>query len=50
MGSRDYRHRETKKAKKDSKKATPSLTSVLTPEQPVEVIKSKGKKEQPLEE
>lgn len=49
MGSRDYRHRETKKRKKDSKKV-PSLTSVLPPEQPVEVIKTKGKKEQPPEE
>lgn len=46
MGRRDYRHREPKKAKKDSKKASP-LTSVLPTEQPVEVIKVKGKKEQP---
>jgi hypothetical protein len=46
MGSRDYRHRESKKAKKDAKKFTPTT---LTPPVTVEVIK-KGKKSPPSEE
>ncbi len=43
MGSRDYRRRESKKPKKDAKKAT--ITSILppTPRAEVEVIR-KGKK------
>jgi hypothetical protein len=41
MGSRDYRHREAKKAKKDSKKLSPATIIDTTP--PVEVIR-KGKK------
>ena len=47
MGRRDYRHRETKKPKKEVKKisATPILPSPVT----VEVIK-KGKKEGEAEE
>ena len=40
MGSRDYRHRETKKSKKDSKKL-PQVTLTTTPAE-VQVIK-KGK-------
>ena len=40
MGKRDYRHRETKKPKKDAKKNTP-ITYQAEPN--VEVIK-KGKK------
>lgn len=48
MGSRDFRHRETKKVKKDPKKVS-SITSVLPVEQPVEVVKTKGKKEPPPE-
>lgn len=43
MGSRDFRRKETKKTKKDAKKAL--KVSVLPPEQPVEVIRAKGKKE-----
>ncbi|MFC1988781.1 hypothetical protein ACFLVJ_02995 [Chloroflexota bacterium] len=42
MGGRDYRHRETKKTKKDTKKI--SATTILSPPTTVEVIK-KGKKE-----
>jgi hypothetical protein len=42
MGSRDYRHRETKKPKKDAKKV--SAATVLPTPVTVEVIK-KGKKE-----
>ncbi|MBI4288068.1 MAG: hypothetical protein HY671_06550 [Chloroflexi bacterium] len=49
MGGRDFRKREAKKPKKDAKK-TASLTSVLPTEQPVEVIKAKGKKAPPPEE
>ena len=43
MGSRDYRHREPKKPKKDLKKVA-SATVIPTPMM-VEVVK-KGKKEQ----
>lgn len=46
MGKRDYRHREPKKTKKDTKKT--SLSDILPPPTTVEVIK-KGKKE-PKEE
>jgi len=42
MGKKDFRHRETKKPKKDTKKTL--LTTVLPPPLEVEVIK-KGKKE-----
>ena len=42
MGSRDYRHRERKKQKKEAKKLTPII--VLSPQAEVEVIK-RGKKE-----
>ena len=44
MGSRDYRHRETKKAKKDDKKM-PQVTVLKTPAN-VEVIKKKKKHEE----
>ncbi len=47
MGKRDYRHREPKKTKKDTKK-TMSATILPSP-MAVEVIK-KGKKEQEEEE
>mgnify|MGYP001106720254 CR=1 FL=1 len=47
MGSRDYRRREPKKAKKDAKKI--SVATILTPPTTVEVIK-KGKKERKTEE
>ncbi len=42
MGRRDYRHRETKKTKKDTKRL--STDTFLTPPATVEVIK-KGKRE-----
>ncbi len=42
MGKRDYRHRESKKSKKDTKKT--ALSDILPPPMIVEVIK-KGKKE-----
>ena len=47
MGGRDYRHRESKKSKKESKKV-PSAT-VIAPPVTVEVVK-KGKKERGEEE
>jgi len=47
MGRRDYRRREPKKSKKDTKKVLPA--SILTPSETVEVIK-KGKKERKDEE
>ncbi len=43
MGSRDFRKRETKKHKKDAKKA-PAAT-IFEPVAEVEVVKKKGKKE-----
>lgn len=47
MGSRDYRHREQKKVKKDTRKVPP-VTIVTTPVD-VEVIK-RGKKKREEEE
>ncbi len=47
MGKRDFRGRETKKPKKDSKK--PISATILPPPVEVEVIK-KGKKARPQEE
>jgi len=47
MGRRDFRHREPKKTKKDTKKA--SLDAILSPPVAVEVIK-KGKKKPEAEE
>jgi hypothetical protein len=44
MGSRDYRHRETRKTKKDSKKLSPATIIDTTP--PVEVIKKHKKREE----
>lgn len=45
MGRRDYRHRETKKPKKDAKKI-PTVNTVVTPAN-VEVIrKVRSKKEE----
>ena len=46
MGSRDYRRREPKRAKKDAKKV--SAAPILSPPATVEVIK-KGKKEREAE-
>jgi hypothetical protein len=49
MGSRDYRHREAKKPKKDAKKAI--FPSILSPEPVVEVeVIKKGKKKRGEEE
>ena len=47
MGRRDYRHRETKKSKKDTKQIT--VATILPPPTTVEVVK-KGKKEAEAEE
>ncbi|MGD9393341.1 MAG: hypothetical protein PVJ81_00030 [Dehalococcoidia bacterium] len=47
MGRRDYRHRETKKPKRDDKKI--AHPTILTPPVTVEVIK-KGKKGKEEEE
>ena len=47
MGRRDYRHREPKKPKKDTKRA--SVDSILPPATIVEVMK-KGKTEKGEEE
>jgi len=44
MGSRDKGKRETKKPKRDKKKAT--TTSIFEPVTEVEVVKKKGKKEE----
>ena len=46
MGSRDYRRRESKKIRKETKKPT---FSILTPQTEVEIIKKgkKGKQESP---
>jgi hypothetical protein len=47
MGRRDFRHRETKKPKKDAKRI--SANTILPPTTAVEVIK-KGKREPKEEE
>jgi len=48
MGRRDRGGREAKKPKKDAKK--PAVSDILSQPVTVQVIKTKGKKEQPLEE
>ncbi len=48
MGKRDYRGREAKKPKKDAKK--PNVSEIISQPVTVEVIKKKGKKEQPPQE
>ena len=48
MGSRDYRHREPKKTKKDTRKIAP-ISIVPSPAQ-VEVIKKGKKKREEAEE
>jgi len=48
MGSRDYRHRETRKPKKDARKLPP--VSILKTPTNVEVIKKGKKKEEEAEE
>jgi hypothetical protein len=48
MGKRDYRHREPKKAKKESKKTLAESAQVIPLSTSVEVIK-KGKKEESRE-
>ncbi len=47
MGRRDYRHRETKKPKRDARKV--SAATILPPPTIVEVVKKK-KKEEKVEE
>ena len=46
MGKRDYRHREAKKPKKDTKKI--SASTILSPPMTVEIVK-KGKKKRKAE-
>lgn len=48
MGRKDYGSKESKKPKKDAKK--PVISEILSQPVTVQVIKTKGKKEQPLEE
>jgi hypothetical protein len=48
MGRKDYGGREAKKKKKDAKKQV--VSEILSQPVTVEVIKTKGKKEQPPEE
>jgi hypothetical protein len=48
MGKRDYRHRESKKTKKDTKKIAP--VNILQPLVQVEVIKKGKKKREGAEE
>jgi hypothetical protein len=48
MGSRDYRHRETKKTKKDTRKISP--ISIMPSPVQVEVIKKGKKKREEAEE
>jgi hypothetical protein len=47
MGRRDYGSRETRKPKKNAKKQV--VSEILSQPVTVQVIKTKGKKEQPLE-
>ena len=48
MGKRDYRHREPKKTKKDTRKISP--ISIMPPPAQVEVIKKGKKKREEVEE
>lgn len=48
MGRKDYGGRETRKPKKNAKKQV--VSDILSQPVTVEVIKTKGKKEQPPEE
>jgi hypothetical protein len=48
MGRKDYGSRESKKPKKDAKK--PAVSEILSQPVTVQVIKTKGKKEQSPEE
>ena len=48
MGRRDRGGREARKPKKDAKK--PAVSDILSQPVTVQVIKTKGKKEQPPEE
>ena len=47
MGKRDYRHRESKKPKKDARKI--SAETILPPSTIVEVVKKKRKEPEPEE-
>lgn len=48
MGKRDYRHREPRKAKKDTKKILP--VTIIPPSVQVEVVKKGKKKREEVEE
>ena len=48
MGKRDYRHRETKKQKKETKKILP--VTIISPSAQVEVIKKGKKRKEEAEE
>lgn len=50
MGRRDYRHREPKKQKKDTKKVHPISTIITPSPPPVEVIKKVRKRPETEEE
>ncbi|NIM99575.1 MAG: hypothetical protein GTO24_16350 [candidate division Zixibacteria bacterium] len=47
MGRKDYRHRESKKPKKETKKV--AAVNILQPSVPVEVIKKGKKKREEVE-
>ncbi len=49
MSTKDYRHREAKKPKKEAKQLI-SIPTILPSAATVEVIKTKGKKEKSPEE
>ena len=48
MGKRDYRHREIKKSKKDTRKLSP--ITIMPPPANVEVIKKKKERKEEEEE
>ena len=48
MGKRDYRHRESKKTKKDTKKISP--ITILPSPMNVEVVKKEKKRREEVEE
>jgi hypothetical protein len=50
MGNRDFRNKETKKPKKDSKKIIIPGATISTPVPEVKVIKAKGKKNEEFPE
>ena len=50
MGRRDFRKHETKKPKKDAKRAVATQTPVITTPLVVEVVRKKRKEEEVAEE